>query len=134
MKKPAVFILVWIMFLNLGGCRLVKIEEKPRTPLDYTVVEPGKLPDEAEALVEEKKASEFQLVYQSGKELYLIKGYGRQMSGGYSIQVKELSVSENAVFFETKLKGPSPEEQNGEPSYPYIAVKTQYREEPVQFR
>ena len=103
-------------------------------PLEYEVVEPEQLPEEAAALVEEKKASEFRVTYQSGKELYLIRGYGKQMSGGYSIQVKELSASSTAVFFETKLMGPSAEEQSGAPSYPYIAVKIQYRKEPVQFQ
>lgn len=66
--------------------------------------------------------------------MYLIKGYGRQMSGGYSIQVTELSLSSAAVFFKTKLIGPSEESQGSEPSYPYIVVKTEYREEPVQFQ
>ena len=83
----------------------------------------GELPEEAETIVEEKKAGKFQMTYQSGNDLYLIRGYGKQMSGGYSIQVKELSESSTAVFFETKLIGPAPEEQSGEPSYPYIAVE-----------
>ena len=74
------------------------------------------------------------MTYQSGDDMYLIKGYGRQMSGGYSIQVTDLSVSSTAVFFETRLIGPSEDSMTGEPSYPYIAVKTQYREEPVQFQ
>ena len=38
------------------------------------------------------------MTYQSGEELYLIKGYGQQMTGGYSIQVAELSLSDTAVF------------------------------------
>ena len=46
---------------------------------------------------EEKKEKEFQMAYQRGDEMYLIKGYGRQMSGGYSIQVTDLSVSSNAT-------------------------------------
>ena len=124
MKKTVLLVCYLILILSLGGSRLVRIEEEKRTPLEYEVVEPEQLPDEAAALVEEKKASEFRVTYQSGK----------QMSGGYSIQVKDLSVSSTAVFFETKLIGPSAEEQSGEPSYPYIAVKIQYRKEPVQFQ
>ena len=123
MKKTVLLVCYLILILSLGGCRLVRIEEEKRMPLE-----------EAAALVEEKKASEFRVTYQSGKELYLIRGYGKQMSGGYSIQVKELSASSTAVFFETKLMGPSAEEQSGAPSYPYIAVKIQYRKEPVQFQ
>lgn len=134
MKKTASFLLIILIFMNLAGCRLIRIEEAERKPLSYTVTEPGQLPEEAQRLVEEKKAEEFQITYQSGDELYLIKGYGRQLSGGYSIRVKEVSLSENAVFFRTELKGPPPEKQSGEPSYPYIAVKIKYREDPVQFQ
>lgn len=134
MKKTVSLLFFMTVLLTLGGCRLVRIEEEKKTPIPYTVVEPGELPEEAASLVEEKKAAEFQMTYQSGDELYLIRGYGKQMSGGYSIQVKDLSVTSTAVFFETKLKGPSQEEQSGEPSYPYIAVKMKYREEPVQFQ
>lgn len=134
MKKMFFLLFIMAMTLMLGGCRLVRIEEEERKPVTYTVVRTGELPEEAETIVEEKKAGKFQMTYQSGNDLYLIRGYGKQMSGGYSIQVKELSESSTAVFFETKLIGPAPEEQSGEPSYPYIAVKIKYRDNPVQFR
>ena len=91
-------------------------------------------PEEMQELIREKKETEFQIAYQKGTELFLAKGYGRQMSGGYSIQVKELSASSNAVFFETKLIGPTEKIQGGEPSYPYIVIKTEYRDGPVQFQ
>ena len=78
---------------------MIKIEEAERTPLKYTVADRSQIPEEAAKLIEEKKEKEFQMVYQKGKDLYLIKGYGRQMSGGYSIQVTDLSASVNAVFF-----------------------------------
>ena len=134
MKKTAAFLSLLILFMMLGGCRMIKIEEAERTPLKYTVADRSQIPEEAAKLIEEKKEKEFQMVYQKGKDLYLIKGYGRQMSGGYSIQVTDLSASVNAVFFETKLIGPTEEVQGGEPSYPYIVVKTEYRDVPVQFR
>ena len=45
----------------------------------------------------------------------------------------ELSASSTTIFFKTRLIGPEKENQSGAPSYPYIAVKTDYREEPVVF-
>ena len=132
MKKTAAFLSLLILLMMLGGCRMIKIEEGKRTPLKYTVH--SQIPEEAAKLIEEKKEKEFQMAYQKGEDLYLIKGYGRQMSGGYSIQVTDLSASVNAVFFETKLIGPTEEVQGGEPSYPYIVVKTEYRDVPVQFQ
>lgn len=134
MKKTAAFLSLLLFLLMLGGCRMIQIEEGERTPLEYTVVDYSQIPEEATKLIEEKKEKEFQMAYQKGEDLYLIKGYGRQMSGGYSIQVTELSASVNAVFFATKLIGPTEEVQGGEPSYPYIVVKTEYRDVPVQFQ
>lgn len=123
-----------VLFLMLGGCRTIRIEEENKTPLTYTVMENSQIPEELKELIEEKKNSEFQIAYQKGKDLFLTKGYGRQMSGGYSIQVEGLSTSSNAIFFETKLIGPTEKIQGGEPSYPYIVIKTEYRDGPVQFQ
>lgn len=55
MKKTVLLVCYMILLLSLGGCRLVRIEEEKRTPLEYEVVEPEQLPDEAAALVEEKR-------------------------------------------------------------------------------
>ena len=133
-KAVALLCLVPLIALFFCGCRFIRIEEAEREALEYTIVNEEKIPQELAALIEEKKKQEFQLTYQSGEDLYLVKGYGQQLSGGYSIQVTEVSLSENAVFFLTKLLGPSEESMGSEPSYPYIVVKIQYREEPVQFR
>lgn len=133
-KTVSLFCLIPVLALLLCGCRIIRIEEAERKALEYTVVSPEEIPKELASLIEEKKSGEFQMTYQSGEELYLVKGYGQQMTGGYSIQVEELSLSDTAVFFKTKLLGPSDDPQGGEPSYPYIVVKMQYRKEPVQFQ
>ncbi|MDC7289096.1 protease complex subunit PrcB family protein [Blautia schinkii] len=133
-KTVSLLCLAAVLMTILSGCRIVHMEEKEKTPLDYTVVKQEDIPKEVAALIENKKAKEFQMTYQSENFLYLIKGYGQQMSGGYSIQVEELALSDSAVFFKTKLLGPSDSNQGGEPSYPYIVIKMQYREEPVQFQ
>lgn len=134
MKKMFSLLCLAVLFLMLGGCRMIRIEEGNKTPLTYTVTENSQIPEELKELIEEKKESEFQIAYQKGTDLFLVKGYGRQMSGGYSIQVEGLSASSNAIFFETKLIGPTEKVQGGEPSYPYIVIKTEYRDGPVQFQ
>lgn len=137
MKKIPYWILAAGMLLmaGLGGCSITNIKEDGKEILEYTVVNTEDIPEELETLIEQKKEKEFQLTYQSDNYLYLLKGYGRQKTGGYSIQIEDVSVSESAVFFKTTLIGPkSEEEQVQEPSYPYIAVKIQYREQPVQFQ
>ena len=118
----AVGCMLLIFLLMAGGCSLVKIEEGERTPLAYTVVETAELPSSAQEMIQEKKDRDFQMTYQKGDTVYLIRGYGKKMSGGYSIQVAELSVSSTAVFFKTRLIGPEKENQSGAPSYPYFSV------------
>lgn len=62
-------------------------------------------------------------------------GYGEQESGGYSIAVKELYLTENAIVADTELIGPQSGEETGvEKSYPYVVVKTEYLEHPVIFQ
>ena len=134
MKKTAVLGLVLWSLLFLGGCRFIKIEEEPRKPLEYSIVKQEDLPAELTALIQEKKGKEFQMTYQSEKELFLIKGYGQQMSGGYSIQVEELGASSNGLFFVTRLIGPKDLNEAGVPSYPCIVIKTEPQKKPVVFR
>lgn len=124
------FVSVMIMF---SGCRFIRIEEEGRTPVDYTVVKQTELPDEVLEIIEEKKTEDFRLTCQNGKDLYLIRGYGLQMSGGYSIQVEEFTKTSNAMFFHTKLLGPKTQVLSGEPSCPVIVVKTAFEDLPVEF-
>ena len=49
---------------------------------------------------------EFQFIYQSGEDLYIAKGYGRQETSGYSIQAKELYLTKDCLVFDTELTGP----------------------------
>ena len=97
-----VWCILLAFLLSAGGCSLVKIEEGERTPLEYTVVDTAELPQSAQELIQEKKADDFQMTYQKGDTLYLIRGYGKQMSGGYSIQVAELSASSTTIFFQNE--------------------------------
>ena len=81
----------------------------------------------------QKKEKTFQMTYQVGDVRYLMKGYGEQLTGGYSIQVEEVSESENAVFCKTRLIGPTEEKAGSEPSYPCIVLKIAETKKPVEF-
>ena len=120
-KAVLLGVILWSLLL-ISGCNFIRIEEEPRKPLEYSIVKNEEIP------------AEFQLTYQCEKDLFLVKGYGEQMSGGYSISVEELGWTSQAVFFRTMLLGPSDEKITiSPPSYPYIVVKTEYRKEPVIF-
>lgn len=134
MKKAVCLLAALVLAAVLSGCGLIRIEEEERKPVDYTVVERQDIPAALDEIMNEKKEKEFQLSYETGEALYLAKGYGRQMSGGYSIQVEELGASSNGLFFVTKLIGPKDLNEAGVPSYPCIVIKTEPQKKPVVFR
>lgn len=133
MKRSVFLLIAVITAFLLSGCRFVRIEEEERKPVAYTVVEKSDIPEELSRIMEEKKEKEFQLSYETGEDLYLAKGYGRQMSGGYSIQVEEFGESGNGLFFVTRLLGPEDLKEAGVPSYPRIVIKTSRQKKPVTF-
>lgn len=132
-KRISLFLLLLFLIYAISGCKIIRIEEEPAQLLKYTVVPADDIPADALELIEEKKKDEFEITYQRGEELYLIKGYGQQMTGGYSIQVKGLTASPSAIFLKTCLLGPREKPQHSTPSYPFIVVKTAYQNLPVQF-
>ena len=115
---------LWLFLaaLFLVGCG--SGEEKKVQDLEFTVVPERQVPEEA-----------FQLTYSEPQQMYLVVGYGRQDCGGYSIQVKECYLTETSLVLDTELTGPKETAASGEePSYPYIVLKTEARDEPVIFR
>ena len=132
-KKATGLICVLILTVVLSGCCFIKIEEGERTPLEYTIMKQEEIPPEAVELMEQKKEKTFQMTYQVGDVRYLMKGYGQQLTGGYSIQVEEVSESENAVFCKTRLVGPEEKNIGSEPSYPCIVLRITDTQKPVRF-
>ena len=64
MKKAASLLCLAVLFLMLGGCQMIRIEEENKTPLAYTVIEDSQIPEEMQELIREKKETEFQIAYQ----------------------------------------------------------------------
>lgn len=135
MKKYGAGILLLVMTgLFLWGCSIEKVRAGDGLKPEYTVMKEADFPDKVKELVEQNREEEFQMTYQDGGYLYLLKGYGKQETGGYSIQIEDLSLWDNAIHLKTILLGPEDgEELTDEPSYPCLVVKMKYREEPVIF-
>ena len=134
MKKWTAGILLIVMCCSLWGCSIEKVRAKDGVKPEYTVMKEEDFPDKVRELVEQNREKEFQMTYQDNGFLYLMKGYGKQETGGYSIQVQDLSLWDNAIHLETMLLGPEEgEELTGEPSFPCLVIKIKYREEPVIF-
>ena len=134
MKKWTAGILLIVMCCSLWGCSIEKVRAKDGVKPEYTVMKEEDFPDKVRELVEQNREKEFQMTYQDNGFLYLMKGYGKQETGGYSIQVQDLSLWDNAIHLETMILGPEEgEELTGEPSFPCLVIKMKYREEPVIF-
>lgn len=136
MRKFIVFLFLTILFTAIGltACKTENTDIKKLKDLDFTVVEDADLPGELKEIIDEKKAEPFKLTYTNKDNLYIVVGYGKQNSGGYSIQVNELYLTKNAIYINTNLIGPSKEDMVSQGiTYPYVVVKLELREERVVF-
>ncbi len=116
------------------GCSAVKTSEAKLSDLDFTVVSDENIQEDIRKLIDEKKENPFQMTYSDGNYKYIVVGYGRQESGGYSIQVKEVYDTQNTICVKTALLGPGESENvRTQPSYPFIVIKIQNLDKTVVF-
>ena len=132
--------LTWLFTLSLGltlllaGCTLTEKKEITGEPLDFTVVPAEDVPDELKTILEANKESEMMISYRIGDYLYIIRGYGKQETGGCSIAVDQLILAEDGIHFSSTLMGPDAgEEIPKEPSCPDVVVKLPWLEQEVFF-
>lgn len=130
---------VWAgLFLGLllfaTGCSVEKTDAAKGKNMDFTLVEESQIPEELKTLIEEKKAQEFKMTFDTGEFRYIAVGYGTQKTGGYSISVDALYDTENAIYIRTNLIGPAKGETVTEAeSCPYVVVKTEFLDKSVVF-
>ena len=118
--------------LTVSGCTLLSEEKIKLRDLDFTVLGEEKIPEQLRTIIEEKKASSFQIIYIFRQNLYICIGYGEQETGGYSIAVNELYLTDTNICVSTSLLGPNAAEKNNKtPSYPFIVIKTECLEQTV---
>lgn len=125
MKKGTCWLLCLVFLLTLCGCGTSGGGMGEGADVEFTVVPAEEVPQELSEILEKNKAREIRMTYQDGEGLYLIRGYGEQKTGGYSISVVECSEDEENLYFLTQLIGPEdPEGLSEDPSYPYLVAKT----------
>lgn len=134
-QKPVAFLtILTILLCTLCGCTVGDDKPVKLRDLEFTVISEEVLPDELKGLIEERKAKEFKITYTDNDTLYICVGYGEQKSGGYSIAVDDLYLTEESVYINTSLLGPSAADAAGSAaSYPYIVIKTELLDKPVTF-
>ena len=119
----------------LNGCGIEKTDNRKISDLNYELVEEENTPEELKKKIEEKKAADFKLTYESDNYLYIVRGYGEQETGGYSIQILDFYLTQNSVVFHTNLIGPSKDDiKNTAPSYPYLIVRLENPDKNVIFQ
>lgn len=140
MKKTDTFIRIFlcgiltVCMVIMSGCTLLSEEKVKLRDLDFTVLSEEKIPEQLKDIIEEKKESPFQLTYTDNENLYICIGYGKQETGGYSIAVNELYLTDTNICVSTSLLGPEPSEKsNKTPSYPFVVIKTEFLEQTVIF-
>lgn len=133
MKKRCLIILCITVILLLGGCGIEKISEKKTKDIDFTVVSEAELTEPVRQIVNEKKSAPFKVAYSDNEYTYIIIGYGRQNYPGYSITVKELYETSNAVCVKTEFEGPKEYSDFTKQTYPYIVIKIEYTDKNIIF-
>lgn len=133
-KKIILSCVILSLFLCVTGCSVTDLEGKKKQELDFTVLEKENIPEELKTMIEEKKNNPMKLTYTDQGKMYLVRGYGQKESSGYSIEVKELYETDNAVHILTELKGPEEKEQVIQKhTWPYVVVKMDYQNRHVVF-
>ena len=125
-----------VLGMQMQGCDFKIIsEEQEHREVEFVIVSEECIPETVKSLIESRKENEIKLTYVDGKDRYLIIGYGKQSTGGYSIYIRDLYATENALYVDTCLMGPAKETKVKEvPSYPVIVLQVWEMGLPVVFQ
>ena len=132
MKKWKILLMVSVIVCMFCGCEMMSMERVKLRDLEFVILSEEVLPQELKTIIDERKGEAFKLTYADADALYICIGYGQQESGGYSITVDELYLTDTAIYVETTLLGPDGSQTaNKVPSYPYIVIRTEALDETV---
>lgn len=131
--RPGWWLLGMLAFL-LAGCQNASTAGEQK-PVDFTVEEARTIPAPLLQAIRENQAGEIRMTFEDGEDLYLIRGYGEQKTGGYSIAVDACTEDEEKLYLTTRLIGPKDVEKLPEDaSYPYIVVRVAATEKEVEIQ
>ena len=127
MNRIKSIIIVMLLIVSgyvIVGCKQETFNSKKIKDVEFTVVQLGDIPTELEQQITNRRNSKFNFTYILDGYMYICLGYGKQATGGYSINVKELYETKNAICVSTTLIGPEENELVLKAnSYPYIILK-----------
>ena len=136
-RKLIVLTCVFITCLSLMGCMAKDTEVRKLKDVEFTIVKESEIPEELLKHIDAKKEKEFKFTFYNKDKmdyLYIVVGYGMQPTGGYSITIDDLYLTNNAIYIDTSLIGPSKDDVVTQAiTYPYIVVKIEFIDKPVTF-
>lgn len=136
-RSYLVYMIMIVSFLiaSLTACEFRKTSVEKVKDLDYTVCDESRLPHELVKLINDKKKEPFKFTYRTNDYLYIVVGYGAQDRVDLNVMMTELYLTENAIFVETDLTTKETTTlEDGLVSYPWIAVKCELYDVPVNFK
>lgn len=124
MKRLLSVIMMLGLCLLLCACQSGGASAEKIRDMEFTLVASGDVPADIQRLIDEKKANEFQITYSDGEYKYIVIGYGEQATGGFSIKVSQLYLTQDNICIQTTLEGPTSNDEAGSAkSYPFIVIK-----------
>lgn len=122
--------------MQMQGCKFKIIgEEQERREVEFVIVSEECISKELQTLIETRKEEVMKFTYVDGENRYIVIGYGKQSTGGYSIYIKDMYATENALYVDTCLLGPKKGSRPKEaPSYPVIVLQISEMGLPVVFK
>lgn len=129
--RKILLIVVFAILLIACGCTVIKSDNEKKKDVDYTITYYNQVPDEVKKIIDEKKAEKFSAVFSDPENTYILIGFGRKESDGYSISLDEIYESDTDIFVKTTFKGPEEVAKIKEETYPYIIIKIEYTEKSV---
>lgn len=120
--------------LLFTGCKITEDRAEKVKDIEFTVVPADEIPEELMQEINAGKDQVMKITYEDQGYLYIVAGYGKQPTGGYSVAVDELYLTMNAIYCNTSLLAPTPGEQVAQAvSYPFVVVKMEYLDKTVVF-
>lgn len=130
----ALTIVIIAMCLVTAACGRTDTKSSTVSDVDYTVVDRAAIPEELAATIDARKESAFEISACIDGYTYIVKGYGKQPTGGYSIRVDRLQTDGTDMTMASTLIGPSAGEAvNKLATYPYIVLKTEATDNNILF-
>ncbi len=134
MGRRCLILLLMMVLLALAACSVRKTDEKKIRDIEFTVLDKEDVPEEFMIQIEEAKEKSMKLSYADKGYLYAARGYGVQETSGYSVNVSQCYETEYGIRVETGLMGPGKEEKILEKkTYPYVVIKMEYTDKPIEF-